>query len=402
MKVVQINGVRQKGSTGKIVTDISNLMDLEAIENYIVYSGYRETKAPNSIPMGGFVNVKAHQLLGYVFGNTGFHSSFRTWKMLSLLKKMKPDVVHLHNLHGYFINIKLLLNFLKIQNIPTVWTLHDCWVLTGHCTHFDHVECDKWQANCQHCPQVKRFPYSLLLDRSKKLHQLKKALLMDFDKLQVVTVSNWLQEIVKKSYLASKSMVVIPNGVNLDVFHPQADLNKRIQYAIEDKFVILGVSNTWGIRKGLDKFIRLSSMIPNDWKIVLLGLSAEQIKGLPHSIIGIQRTKDMKELKDWYCAADVFVSLSLEETMGLVVVEAMACGTPIVVYDTTASPELVGQDCGYIVSHNNIDELLEALGKIKKNGKKKYSQNCIDHVCKNYDKEKNYRRYFDLYARISR
>lgn len=394
MRVVQINGVASTGSTGKIATQLSEVMRERGIENYIISSGYKETvQADNVFFCSSFLGVKIHQLLGMLFGDAGFHSWYATHKAIKYIKKISPDVVQLHNIYSYYLNVETLLKFLKKSNIEVVWTMHDFWAITGHCTHFEAAGCDKWKTMCENCPQIHTFPYSRFFDRSKELFLKKKQIFENWNNLQIVTVSSWVKSKAEQSYFKDKKISVISNGIDLNVFYPD-NSSKPEEY--KNKFVILSVSMGWGEKKGYYDFLELSKLLHEDEIIILIGLTDKQIDELPPNIIGINRTADAAELRAYYNYADVYVSASVEETMGLTVAEAMACGTPAIVYNKTALPELIVDGCGYI-SEKSVASLREKIDIIRQNGKAVYSDKCITHVLDNYDKSKQYKKYCELY-----
>lgn len=398
MKVVQINGVSSAGSTGKIVTQLSEVMCSEGIENYIISSGYRETaKKDNVYFCASYVGVRTHQILGSVLGNTGFHSWFATRKAIAFLKKTKPDVVHLHNIYSYFLNVEMLLNYLKKQGIATIWTIHDFWAVTGHCTHFEVAGCYRWKEACGNCCQLRKFPYSRFFDRSASLLKKKRAIYEGWKDLHIATVSRWVANYLPESILKGKEIRVIPNGIDTSVFQP-LKVEKFPEF--RDKFVILSVAMSWGPNKGLDDLIALAGKLDQDACMVIIGLPEDEIAKLPANVKGITRTKNADELCAYYNMADVYVSASTEETMGLTVVEAMACGTPAIVYNKTALPELIVDGCGYICGEKSVDALYEAVQKVRRKGKGYYAENCVKHATENYDKWKQYRKYCDYYRDI--
>ncbi len=398
MKVVQINGVSSAGSTGKIVTQLSDVMTSQGIENYIISAGYKETtQRKNVFFCSSYLGVRMHQILGSLLGDTGFHSFFATRKAISLLKKIKPDIVHLHNIYSYFLNVELLLEFLKKENIKTVWTIHDFWAMTGHCTHFEAAGCYRWQERCGSCSQLNKFPYSRFFDRTTPLLNKKKAIYTDWDHLHLATVSKWVATYLPASILKGKEIRVIPNGIDTNTFK---QIPAQRPEALKDKFIMLSVAMSWGKNKGLDDLISLSSKLSEDEVIVIIGLAEDKIKELPQNIIGVAKTKNAEELCRYYNMADVYVTASVEETMGLTVVEAMACGTPAVVYNKTALPELIVDGCGYVCKEKNADALYSAIKKIRQLGKQNYSQACIAHATQNFDKWKQYKKYCDYYSDI--
>ena len=228
MTVVQINSECGRGSTGKISVSISKLLTQKGIENYIFYSGNHKSDYPLGIQINSKLDLRVHQLLSRVFGDQGWHSYLATKKMIHKLDQIKPDVVHLHNVHGYYLNTPMLFQYLRKQKIKVIWTFHDCWPITGHCTHFINNGCIKWKTECCSCPNKRAYPYSLFFDRSCELYYLKKELFTGFDDMVIVTPSQWLADIVKESFLKDCELKVVPNGINLSIFHPvESDLRKQ-------------------------------------------------------------------------------------------------------------------------------------------------------------------------------
>lgn len=359
MRILQINSVCGTGSTGRIATDMYDILKENGHECCIAYGRGDAPAGYNTIKIGNKYDIYYHALMNRITDKHGFYSGAATKKFIKQVEEYNPDVIHIHNIHGYYINIEILFNYLKQSNKPVIWTLHDCWSFTGHCAHFTYVGCDKWKLGCYDCPQLDTYPSSKVFDNSKENYQNKRRLFTGVSNLTIVTPSQWLAGLVKESYLGEYPIRVINNGIDLDVFKPtESDFRK--QYGLENKHVILGVANIWDKRKGLDDFIELSKQLDDEKQaIVLVGLSDKQLKTLPKNIIGIKRTNSTKELAEIYTAADVFFNPSKEETFGLVTVEAMACGTPAVVLDASAAPELI-RACsfGKIVAGSYAEELL--------------------------------------------
>ena len=405
MKVVQINGCAYRGSTGKIVSTLSDMLHERDDDSLIICSGYKEkTIKENAVCISGPIQTRIHQTLGYLFGDAGFHSVISTWKAIAAVKRIKPDVVHLHHLESYYIHAGMLLKYLKRNHIPTVWTFHDCWPLTGHCTHFTKCGCEKWKTECHTCPLTKAYPYSLFLDRSKGLFRRKQRIVKDWRELRIVNVSHWMDAIVRQSMYRHCVSSVVYNGVDQSIFNPEATEDLRRKLHLEDRYIILGVASRWGEGKGLDLFLALAEALKEDptKTIVLVGLSDEQIARLPKNVIGVRRTSNQTELKNYYVAADVFLNLSAEETMGLVSVEAMACGVPTIVCPTTANPEIVNDECGYVLKERSVSGVLDALRIVQERGKAYYSSNCIQRVHRFFTVEKMVQGYYGIYEEMSR
>jgi glycosyltransferase involved in cell wall biosynthesis len=400
MKVVQINGAAQNGSTGRIVSQLSDVMTFQGIENYIITSGYKERNTKDNVyVVSNDIKVKIHQIEAYILGDAGFHSNITTRHIIQILDSIKPDVVHLHHIYGFWLNVEVLLNYLKKNEIHVVWTIHDFWPITGHCTHFEAIGCEKWKSECGLCEQKRSYPYSLIFDRSKELYVRKKKIFQDWDNLHIITVSEWVAHFVKLSYLREKVISVIPNGVDLEVFHFDGENIRPAE--LQNKFIILGVAMSWSLNKGLNDFIQMSKKLEKDERIILIGLSDNQKKNLPENVIGLSRTNSVEELRKYYCAADVYVSPSIEETMGMTVAEALACGTPAVVYKNTALTELITPATGVAVEQG-YNELYEGIRHVKAAGKEKYVKACRNYIIENYEKTKQYEKYCEYYRSILR
>lgn len=404
LKVAQINCTASGGSTGKIVEQLSRGMTADGIDNIIISSGYKERKKKSNVRfISSAAGVRLHQLLGFLFGDSGFHSFFRTLKAIRILKKFLPDIVHIHNLHGYYLHVGLLLGFLKRSGIPVVWTVHDCWMFTGHCTHYTQAGCRRWREGCGNCPQRKQYPYSLFLDRSRKLWAAKKKLSEGWRNLTIVTVSGWLKGEVEQSFWNRYPIRRIYNGVDIRRFVPENSAAARSLLGISpDTFVILGVAATWNVRKGLDDFTQLAGMLVPDEKIVLVGVTGRQKENLPENVTAVVPVREQWLLACYYNAADVYVSFSREETMGMTVVEAMACGTPVLAYDSTSLPELIGDGCGYVVKVGDVSAALNRIRAVKSRTRAYYSAECRRYAAERFDREKQYREYAELYRKISR
>jgi putative colanic acid biosynthesis glycosyltransferase len=396
-KVLQICVEGNTGSTGTIAESIGKIALNSGWESYIAYGRFPRESDSKLIKIGNYWDIFLHGIETRIFDRHGLGSRGATKKLIKKIIQIEPDVIHLHHLHGYYINIEILFKFLSESNIPVVWTFHDCWSITGHCAYFDYIGCDKWKTECNKCPQMKEYPASIFIDRSKKNFYLKKSLFNSVDNLTIVSVSNWLNDIVEKSFMKKVSRKVIYNGVDIELFKPSSSNNIKEKFSIESKFLIFGLATTWSKRKGLEDFIKLSKNIDENTIMILVGLNTSQIKTLPKNIIGLQRTENQQELVDLYVASDVFMNLSVEETFGLTTAEALSCGTPVIVYDATASPELVDSQTGIIVEKNNIQNLLLAIEEIKKNGKSFYTAYCRSRAEKYFDKNIRFKEYFDLY-----
>lgn len=399
-KILQVCVDGNMGSTGRIAETIGKLAISHGWESYIAHGRFKRPSESHIIQIGSRFDVFMHGIQTRLFDRNGLGSRQATLKFVERIKAIRPDLIHLHHLHGYYINIKILFNYLAQESIPVVWTFHDCWSITGHCTHFDFVGCEKWKSECNNCPQIKEYPASIFVDRSKKNFYLKKTLFTSVKNLTIVSVSNWLNNIVGVSFLEHKSRLVIYNGIDIDLFSPKSDKSIRLKYQLENKFMIFGVARPWNKRKGLNDFIALSKKIKGDTIIVLVGLNDNQINTLPKNIIGLPGTENQSELSNFYDSADLYMNLSVQETFGLTTAEALACGTPAVVYNATACPEIIDEYTGIVVRKNDINGLLDSIETIKKNGKASYSIACRERAVKLFNKNDRFMEYISLYEKM--
>lgn len=355
-----------RGSTGRIVLDIHNALSTNGYKSYVAYGREKTKNCSNAIRIGRKIDIYTHVLKTRFFDKHGFGSKQATKDFIKKVKELDPDIIHLHNIHGYYINIKILFDYLKQINKQVIWTLHDCWPFTGHCAYFDFVGCNKWEKGCFKCPQKSKYPKSWLFDNSSNNWKIKKELFTGIKSLTLVSPSQWLADLVKKSFLKEYPVVVIPNGIDISVFKPTpSDFRKK--YRIEDKFVILGVANVWEERKGLKYFFELSKLLNEDEVIVLVGLSRKQKKNLPKNIIGLSKTHSVKELVEIYTAADVFVNPTLEDNFPTVNLEAQACGTFVITFDSGGAKETLSSvNNGVVVFEKSVKAIRKAIDNFKK------------------------------------
>ena len=327
----------------------------------------------------------------HLFGYYGFQSKSATTRLINELKRIQPDIVHLHNLHGHNVHLGELFAYLKANNIKIYWTFHDCWTFTAYCPYYDIVKCNKWQTSCHNCPL--RTHYSLLFDRSCDLYERKKMLFKGLD-LTIITPSYWLAEQVRQSFLKDYPIHVIYNGINLLAFQPhKSDFRER--YDIGDKVLLLGVAFAWGKRKGLDVFVRLAKQLDSKkFQIVLVGTNNTIDKQLPSNVISIHRTNNQQELAEIYSAADLFVNPTREEVLGMVNIEANACGTPVLTYRTGGSPECIDETSGIIVDCDDEEALYKAVLKVAAE-RPFTSENCRKRA-EEFSAEKKFQEYVDL------
>lgn len=404
-KLFQINVCNNCYSSGKIVSAIGELAIANGWNSYIAYSRDYSPNLNTSIKIGNKLDVCLNALEQRLFDNTGFGigSYFSTKQLVKELKKIQPDIIHLHVIVGYYLNFRVLFNYLSTLDIPIVWTLHSCWEITGHCTHFDYEGCERWITGCYKCPLKREYPQSFFIDNSRHNYTNKKNYFTKAKKMHLVAVSKWLSGVVSKSFLGDKPIEVIYNGVDTNLFKPSQDTSYlRKTYNLEEQFVAVALASTWLPKKGIPDYYKLADILPHNYSLVMIGFPKDEIEKLPHNIIGVPRTTDINELRDFYSMADVVLNLSYEESFGLTTVEGFACGTPAIVYDKTASPELVTEDTGFVVKAGDIIGVLESMKLIQQKGKESYTKACRERAMTVFDKDKNFKMYIELYNKLLR
>lgn len=360
MKILMINVVCGIRSTGRICTDLATALEKQGHEIKIAYG--RETVPEQfqkyAVRIGTNLDVKVHGAEARIFDKCGFGSRKTTKRFIAWVKDYDPDIIHIHNIHGYYINVEVLFNYLRSCGKKILWTLHDCWAFTGHAAYCEYVNCDRWISGCHDCPKRNDYPKSFF-DGSKGNWKRKKDLFCGIPRMELITPSAWLANLIKKSYLKDYPIAVINNGVDTGTFKPSPSKIKG-RLGIKEKHVILGVAALWEDRKGLNDFIRLSSLLSSDYKIVLVGLSKQQISTLPKEIIGIERTNSTTELAELYTMADVYVNPTYEDNYPTTNLEAIACGTPVITYNAGGSGESA-EKYGMIVPKGDINGLKDAI-----------------------------------------
>ncbi len=365
MKYLFINSVAGFGSTGRIAAEKCRELMAEGHDCVLAF-GREKANCDDisTVQIGTSLDYKLHGARCRLLDDHGFGSKAATKRFLTWVKQYDPDVIWLHNIHGYYIHIGLLFAYLRSCGKKVIWTLHDCWAFTGHCAYFDFAGCDKWKTGCHHCPQKRAYPASCGLDGSRSNYAKKKALFTGIPNLSLSVPSYWLEARVKESFLKAYPVEVVYNTINREVFKPTLGCFRK-RYGLEEKKVLLGVASVWDERKGLKDFLALSEMLDDSYKIVLIGLTQEQIAALPEKILGLPRTNSMAELAEIYTAADVFLNPSVEETFGMTAMEARCCGTEAIVYQGTACEEIVNQFGGIAVP-KGPEHLLAAIEQLTK------------------------------------
>lgn len=391
-KLLQLNECLSY-STGKITQSIGEEALSEGWDSWIGYSSL-ETAIPSCshlIKVGRSFDPYVHYVENRLFDREGLSSRYATKELVNKIKIIKPDVIQLHNLHDHWLNYRILFEYLNNTRIRVVWTFHDCWAFTGHCFHFVTKNCDKWRTCCVRCPLQRGYPKTLI-DRSKKNFEIKKQLFSANDYLTIVACSEWMAGLVKQSYLKDKRIEVIHNGIGLDLFKPST-------MKVEDGvFRILAVSNVWNKEKGYYDILKLRNILPSEFQITIVGLTPNQLNTLPKGIIGVQRTQNIQEMVNLYSTSDVLINPTYADTFPTVNIEALACGIPVITYNTGGSPEIIDDKTGIVIQQGNIDALRQAIYTIKqhpldRNICRKRAEDC-------FDKSKCYKKYIELYNEL--
>ena len=394
--IISINSVPY-GSTGKIMVGIANLCESSGFEN-ITSTGftYHLIKMPEkNIKIGNVFDKLFHIVLSKLTGYHGCFSKIVTKRFLKKIEKLHPDTIHLHNIHGDFLNLSMLFDYIKRNHIRVIWTFHDCWPFTGRCPYFDITKCDKWKTGCGNCPYPKESYPRALVDKTAKMWKLKRKWFTSVEDMTIVTPSQWLANLVKESFLKDYPVKVINNGIDLSVFKP-TESDFRQKYGIGDKYMLLGVADSWGERKGLDVFVELSKKLDcSKYQIVLVGTNENVDKQLPNNIISIHRTQNQQELAEIYTSADLFVNPTREENYPTVNMESIACGTPVLSFRTGGSPEILNETCGSVVDCDNIDALESEITRIAE--EKPYTlDNCLCSAIQ-FNQNERFQEYIELY-----
>ena len=405
-KLLQINPVvRINTSTGRIMQEIGQLAMSNGWESYIAYSYGRDGIKPcdsKLVPVGNKADVAWHGLVTRLTDRHGLASEGATRAFIREIERIQPDIIHIHNIHGYFLNYRVLFDYLAKCNTPVVWTVHDCWLYTGHCYYYSYIGCNKWKTECVQCPQRKMFPSSWWADRSKQNFRDKKAAFTSLPKerFTIVPVSDWIKGEMQQSFLKDYDFRVIHNGIDTNVFtiYDPAEVKKK--YQLEGKRIILGVASIWCEEKGWNDFMRLAERLDENERLVLVGVDEKHQAMLPKNITGIRRTENIRQLAELYSAAEAFVNPTWQDNYPTVNLEAIACGTPVVTYRTGGSIEAVTEQTGLVVEQGDVDGLLQAIRTIEERGKAYYQEPCRTHALKNFKKEDRYAEYLKLYDEL--
>lgn len=399
MKVLIINSTCGYGSTGKIAVNLYHEIIENGDECCIAYGRGKADGQINSYRIGSQMNVMMHGLFSRITDRHGLYSKVATRKLIKKIEEYRPDVIHLHNIHGYYLNYEILFSYLKESCIPIIWTLHDCWSFTGHCAYYDYIGCDKWMKECDKCEQKRTYPASFFLSNSRNNYTRKKNAFCKCPSLTLVTPSKWLAEEVKKSFLKEYDVQVIYNGIALELYHPPKVDNGNLdrELDLENKFVILGVANVWEERKGLYILEKIADMAISNWQVVVVGDIDGRDKH--ENVIYIQRTDSAEKLAELYARADVFVNPTFEDNFPTTNIEALASGTPVITFHTGGSPEAIDCRTGYCVEKGDVNQLIDCIQKIEDGAIVR--KNCIERS-KRFSKEQSYKEYYRLYVKVAK
>lgn len=403
MKVLIINAIYGSRSSGRSIMDIAEHLRQD---NHTVYVAVpQKVEGEFFYQIGNRLGYKIHALLSRLTGLQAYFSKGATKKLIRYVETIQPDVIHMQVIHGNYINFKDFAKYVSKKKIPMVFVLDDCWYFTGKCCHYTSDQCYKWKSECGNCPRKKADNPSWFFDFSRKMHRDKKKIFDGMDKYAVVAVSDWLKNQAKESCLKDATYLLrIYNAIDTEKFRYREDcvaLKEKLN--IKDKKIVLGVASSWmdhnGLSKGLSLFERLAEMLPDDFRIVLVGTMDSAMK-LSEKILSIDFVDGAEELARYYSMADVFVQMSKEETFGKVTAEALCCGTPAIVFDSTANPELIGEKCGYVVETGNIQQVYERVMDVIEKGKDFFSSSCRTFATDNFKKEENAKLFTELYKKL--
>lgn len=401
-KLLQINPVvRLNTSTGRIMKEIGELAMEAGWESYIAYSKARDGVPAHTsqlVPVGDKLDLAIHAVATRLFDAHGLVSCRATRQLIKEIRRIDPDIVHIHNVHGYFLNYPMLLSFLQESGKPVIWTVHDCWLYTGHCYYYSAARCDKWKTGCGHCPQKRAFPASWLVDGSARNWRKKQEAFAPMTRLTIAPVSKWIRQEMSQSLLKDKPFQVIHNGIDLTAFCPEAAEGEPALHGT----TILAVATLWHEEKGFPDLVRMAGMLREDEHLIMVGrMSEEQLQRLPANVQHIPRTENIGKLAALYARATAFVNPTWQDNYPTVNLEAIACGTPVVTYRTGGSVEAITPETGYVVEQGDVEGMLEKVRVIADASREAYRTRCRAHALAHFGKADCYQRYIDLYEDLA-
>ncbi len=402
-KILQINADANKGSTGRIAEQINTIARKYGWETFFMFGRDSLPCKSKVVHSGNRLQVLEHYVEHRLFDNDGLASRLTTRKMVKKIERINPDIIHLHNIHDHWLNYRILFEYLNSIGTPVVWTMHDCWAFTGGCPHFSQMGCFHWRdGGCTNgCPIRKRTKMRRLFEKTQMHFQLKRKLFTDNKRLTIVPVSHWLEKMVRQSFFKDKNIITIQNGIDINSFRIINVDSVREKYGIRDNKYIIGVSSVWLPYKGWNDFLLLSRLLSSNIRLVLVGLDKAKIKeAKKHGIIGIARTQNINELSALYSEALCFCNLTYMDTFPTTNLEALACGTPVITYQTGGSPESVTQETGYVVEQGDLNGVVKAVKEIELKGKEHYRNSCRQRAVNFFNKEDKFKNYIDLYESL--
>ena len=394
MKILEINAMCGIGSTGRIVTGL--MKEAKALGHIVKAvcsprEPVQDATAEEVIIAGSKEDYYLHNILSRITDHEGLYSKTTTKQVVQRIRAFNPDLIHVHTLHGHWINYEILFRYLTEENKKVIWTFHDCWPFTGHCVYFDTLQCEQWKEHCHRCKDTSVYPKCYMTGDAEGNFSRKKRAFTSVQNMTIVTPSAWMATLARESFFRGYRIEVIHNKIDLSIFKPTGgDFRRR--YGLEGKKIVLGVANVWMKDKGLDDFIRLSGMLGNEYRIVLVGMTEEQKAALPERIIGLGRTNESRELAEIYTAADVFLNLTYQDTYSMVNLEAIACGTPVVTYNSGGAGETIDESSGIAVPKGAIEEIPGAIEKALQLSK--------EGIFRRVEEIRGYGNYMPLYANI--
>ena len=404
MKILQINAVYGHGSTGLIAKEILDEVIVSGGEAYA--ASVERQNHTNLGSLSGYITIgnkldrNIHALKSRIFGEQGFYSKAATKKLIQKIQYIDPDIIHLHNLHNNYINLELLFDFIREYKINTVITLHDCWFFTGKCCHFLYDDCEKWLTGCIHCPRQKKEIPSFFFDRSARDYEKKKLLIGANPYVHVVGCSDWLTNCARRSFLKNRVEYTIYNGIDLSIFKP-TDYGTKISLGLEGKKIILGMANKWLAEENRSTYDYIISKLHKNTVLILIGCTNKQILNIAkENILAIGFVQNRSKLAEYYSMADVFVNVTKVDSFPTVNIEALACGTPVITYDSGGSAETIDGTTGAVVAYGDYINLMNKINTVLKIGKLKYKENCVKRAMQYYDKKERFQEYIKLYENI--
>lgn len=402
--LLQINVTCNWGSTGRIAEEIGATALSRGWRSIIAYGRYHNASRSETYHIGSLVGEAWHLAATRLLDRHGLESRLATQRLVSHIMRWKPDIIHLHNVHGYYLNYPRLFRFLADYGRPVVWTLHDCWSFTGHCPHFELAQCFRWRdEGCHDCPNRRIYPASLLADRSARNFRDKQHWFTRPGDVTLVPVSEWLARYARQSFLGRYPVCCIHNGIDTTTFRPTEGARQRVaaRYGLRGQRLVIGVASVWEERKGLADFLSLRALLPADCDILLVGLKTHQLRHLPRGVHGLQRTNNVAELADIYTAADAFFNPTMEEALSLVNLEAQSCGTPVVTYRTGGAPETISDgQTGHVVAQHDLRAAAKAIAALCAAPHEPLARACRSHIIRHFRKEDRYADYLSLYDQL--